>query len=101
MRLISYILTFWVLLLSCIPCSDQAATSRAVIQYTTAAADRHAPVDACSPFCICACCATNPVLSEQIVYSRYSPELSVSHMAFCFSFVQECLTDVWQPPQLV
>jgi hypothetical protein len=101
MRLISYILTFWVLLLSCIPCSDQATTSPAAIQFTAAAADRHTPADACSPFCICACCATNPVLSEQMVYTHCSSDVSVSPTSRCFSFIQEVLIDVWQPPQWV
>lgn len=101
MRLIAYILTLWVLLLSCIPCSDQATTKGAVIQYTAAAANQHTHIDTCSPFCICACCATSPVLSEQITWSRCAPELSVTHTAFCFSFVEEFPIDVWQPPQLV
>lgn len=101
MRWTAYLLTFWVLLLSCIPCSDRTTTSSAVIQYVAAAADRHAPVDTCSPFCICTCCAAHPVLSEQIVYARCTPDLSVSHTTGCFSFVQEFLMDVWQPPQLV
>ncbi|MGO4292020.1 DUF6660 family protein [Chitinophaga sp. RAB17] len=100
MRLISYILTLLVLVLSCIPCSDKATTRVAVIQYTAPEGAQHASIDACSPFCICACCATNPVLSEHIVYSLYRPDLSVTHPVFCCSFVQELPFAVWQPPQL-
>jgi hypothetical protein len=90
-------------LLSCIPCSDSDITTGAgvtTIVKSTAAADSHAHTDTCSPFCICACCATYPVQSEPIVYSLYHPDLAVTHTAFYFSLVQKFPYAVWQPPQL-
>jgi hypothetical protein len=104
MRITSYILALLVLLLSCIPCSDRAVQpsgrSANIIQ-TKAASTRNAHTDSCSPFCICACCATTRVQSEPVEYSLHNIDNAITHTAFYSSFVQQCSFAVWQPPQLV
>jgi len=96
------ILAVYVLILTILPCidihSDKHIGETEYLQ--KAAADTHEPVDLCSPFCTCNCCATPAIssyhycdlsklsISEQD-YSEYKPV-----------YISILYSSIWQPPKL-
>lgn len=103
----SILLSFILMVLSCLPCAD-AANDTARSQ-TTTENHKHEPNDhhndLCSPFCICNCCGVQilsftPVLSFviELIPAVFSPKPEIgykSHLASMFS------GSIWQPPQIV
>ncbi|KAA6438043.1 hypothetical protein FEM33_18840 [Dyadobacter flavalbus] len=106
MRLALYILAFYTVILSCIPCQDEVlrvsyAGTEATIN-TSADHQDQGIVDLCSPFCICACCAgitlQEPVASlpEAISTSFFNDD------AFAYTADSKGgrLASIWQPPRI-
>lgn len=100
-------LALYVLLLSCIPCQDEASVAwddDARITAVHPAQGTHSEaVDLCSPFCICACCASVTILS---VASALPESRLAQLIAFPgFSYVQPAYggdpRGIWQPPKIV
>ncbi|WP_439556235.1 DUF6660 family protein [Dyadobacter sp.] len=106
MRLALYILAFYTVILSCIPCQDEVLRISYAATTTTinANADHQDQgiVDLCSPFCICACCAG--ITLQEPVASL--PE--VASVSFfnddAFTYTADCkgggLASIWQPPRI-
>jgi hypothetical protein len=116
---VAYLLAFYVLALSCIPCQDEAlpsqdssgtaavatvavATAAVATAVVTHAGDGHQEaIDLCSPFCICACCAsvtitpTVATLPENAV-SQLIPPAGFSYLQMLYT---GDTTGIWQPPQ--
>ncbi len=102
---VAYLMAFYVVALSCIPCQDEVELLPDSHVTAMAAADfdhgHREVVDLCSPFCICACCASVTVtltvaaLPESIVSQLIPPAY--------FSYLQTLYTGdrsgIWQPPQ--
>ncbi|MRG45755.1 hypothetical protein GFS24_11560 [Chitinophaga sp. SYP-B3965] len=100
MRMLTYILTILVLTLSCLPCADAdvAHNDMESMSMTHPAQDQHP--DACSPFCICTCCASYSF----IYYTATNLTVPVSSPNYSFFDVHtlhEISLPIWQPPQLV
>lgn len=101
--IIAYLLAFSVLALSCIPCQDDApADSSGAVTVAADAGNGHPEaIDLCSPFCICACCAS-VTISAAIAALPDSPVLQLMPSA-SFSYLQMLYTGdmagIWQPPQ--
>lgn len=107
--IIAYLLAFCVLALSCIPCQDEAGPealplpdSNTALTVTAGATDGHREaIDLCSPFCICACCASVTISATVAAL----PENAVSQLIppAGFSYLQILYTGdragIWQPPQ--
>jgi len=107
--IVAYLLAFYVFALSCFPCQDDALPSadshRKVAEVTavvTQSADAHQDsIDLCSPFCICACCASVTISATVAAL----PESAVSQLIppAGFSYLQILCTGdragIWQPPQ--
>ena len=94
----------YLLTLGLIPCSDAQACGHDVKTEISAAPnhDEHQQhKEACSPFCICACCATGSfgltasrtiefqIPFQQELYSFYNSDL-----------LAEMHSPIWQPPRL-
>jgi hypothetical protein len=106
MRLALYILAFYTVVLSCIPCQDEVL--RVSYEQTTTTLNTNADhqdqgiVDLCSPFCICACCAgitlQDPVMSL--------PEVASTAFFSDPDFTYAARSDggemksIWQPPRI-
>lgn len=101
--ILAYLLAFYVLALSCIPCQDEAPLPASSIEaVATSTGDPHQEViDLCSPFCICACCASVTIGATVAAL----PESAVSQLipSAGFSYLQILYTGemagIWQPPQ--
>jgi len=103
MRFFSFIMAFWMLGLSCMPCMDAGqknsqAKAATEISKTVPCQDDHE--DECSPFCNCSCCSFFSI-NQPASISVYS--LNVLNKTFA-SFLPENTSEislpVWQPPQL-
>ena len=105
--IVAYLLAFYVLALSCIPCQDEVrplpdSGGKKATALVAAGADAHQEVlDLCSPFCICACCASVTISTTVAAL----PENAVSQLIppAGFSYLQILYTGdmagIWQPPQ--
>jgi hypothetical protein len=106
---VAYLLAFYVLALSCIPCQDEAlplpdsnGTAAVATASIANAGDSHQEaIDLCSPFCICACCASVTITPTVAAL----PDNAVSQLIppAGFSYLQMLYTGdmagIWQPPQ--
>lgn len=105
-QLTNIFLSFYLLLLVCMPCHDTAESvvkngQTIVSGYTDSQADHGADSDFCSPLCSCACCGT-------LMISPYAYPISV-FMANPgqVKFLSETKDTanfnslLWQPPRLV
>lgn len=103
---VTYLLALYVVLLSCIPCQDDIALSldRAPERISLHAADdnHQEVVDLCSPFCICACCASVTIASAVSAL----PETSIGQLPsqVTFTYLRPVYTGdpagIWQPPKI-
>ena len=106
MRLALYILAFYTVVLSCIPCQDEPLH----LSYKGSMASIHASadhqdqgtVDLCSPFCICACCAG---ITLQQPFTSLPTATSVPFFkddAFAYAAGSKGgdLASIWQPPRI-
>lgn len=99
MRMLTYILAILVLTLSCLPCADASVTGAQMNSVTTHS-DQDYHEDACSPFCICACCATSSYVYHT-TFTLVWPSSSPNYSFFYVHTLHEISLPIWQPPQLV
>ena len=106
MRILTFILAFIILSLSCLPCADDAIAMKAdgakaeLVKIPIQQDDKDHD-DACSPFCQCACCAgaslnhsINSIHSGSII----CPKQFTSYLPLD---IIEISLPIWQPPKLV
>jgi hypothetical protein len=104
MKLMHYILALYTILLSCIPCQDEAIVVDEM-QLTSISADAHAGgselVDLCSPFCICACCAGVTLQQVPAALPEAASSLFFQDQfdAYAAPGHSENLHVIWQPPR--
>jgi hypothetical protein len=103
MKIFASILSFYLLVLTAIPCIDvpEDNTLHPIEIGSTASHNHQNDIGHCSPFCTCNCC-TSPIF-----YQAYTFQLNM------FSLVQEyysehnsgrifsLYTSIWQPPKLI
>lgn len=105
MKLIAFIMALLVLVLSVLPCADSAFAMKADKAETELIKSAHQESvpheDACSPFCICSCCAgfsiLYPLSKIEFAVSRHKPD----HTSLLTAPVFKIALPIWQPPQLV
>lgn len=104
MKLFTFLMSFYLLGLSLLPCSDgkecNAKTEARVSATANHQQHEHKP-EACTPFCTCSCCAAsafysplNKMQASKIVFqSEKYPLLDEDAKT-------DVLSSIWQPPQL-
>ncbi len=99
-------MAFMVLAFSILPCADGASFDQGEAKYELLTHSQpqnndQNHDDACSPFCICSCCAGFSVVNK----FPASPTIVIPHQPTYSSYISERLFSValpiWQPPQLV
>lgn len=105
MKLFAFIISFYMLGLSCLPCGDrsecnmQAPTT--VISSTTDHESHKHNTEHCTPFCTCSCCASSvsshPVAEIQVAYSI---PVSNNYPLQRSSYYPEMAYAIWQPPKI-
>lgn len=102
MKLFAFILSFYILVLTAIPCIDKPEDN--TLQKTEIAPkttdNQHQDIDHCSPFCTCNCCSS-PKIQQNIAIEFNNYQFLLE----CFSEYSSILVSyhfasIWQPPQL-
>lgn len=104
MRWFAFILSLYILAMSCIPCTDEQTTldenNQSISLFSV---DQDPPVeqpDLCSPLCICSCCGgfvvtyvstslTNAPLFKEDMTAIYKQD-----------FISKLSSTIWQPPKI-
>jgi len=104
MKFFFFLLSFFLLYLSCIPCSDSKECNRkapAEISATDNHQQHRHDAEACTPFCTCSCCAASAY------YSPFSKAhgakiflLSRKYPIYNVAFNTEVYYSIWQPPKI-
>ena len=102
MKLFSYILSVYILVLNAYPCIDVPAGNH--LTQTECGqnipSEEHHDLDHCSPFCTCTCC-TSPVFQQTfIVKIEIPPVFSKTSFEYLSSYIFFHSESIWQPPKL-
>ena len=102
MRWFVYILSCYILVLSCLPCGDAIAHADAQRAQTVQQANGHQQQeeDLCSPFCFCSCCNIQAAPQHLPVISFIDPRPAVSYSPLYVSPLTAVTNPVWQPPRM-
>ncbi len=104
MKFLFVFLGFFLLYLSCLPCSDSTecnATSEVKISASTNHQEHNHSKEACTPFCTCSCCAAsafyNPLNKVQVAKIGFQSE---KFPLYNENFNSEVSYSIWQPPKI-
>ncbi|WP_404980253.1 DUF6660 family protein [Chitinophaga pollutisoli] len=108
MRYVAVILSFVMLILSCIPCADQGlgmnGGADAHDQYSTVQeeADNHHShhSDGCSPLCVCSCCSVVTFVHQHVSVDLSVPGALSAYNCYHSQSYPEQSFPIFQPPQL-
>jgi len=102
--MIVFILAFWMLGLSCLPCADAFAAGHDEIKTEMLKSDdqqeHNDHEDACSPFCHCACCANYSMSNPQSFIAALPSFDNKSYTSYLSDNIIEVSLPVWQPPKI-
>lgn len=99
-----FILSLFMLCMSCMPCGDNTDCNEQAPTTITAANDHQQhnhEAETCSPFCSCACCAAS--VYQTAFFKIPTPKISFRAEKYAFyqtAFTNELSCSIWQPPQL-
>ncbi|MES1249651.1 MAG: DUF6660 family protein, partial [Chitinophaga rupis] len=81
MRIVSFIMAVLVLVLSCVPCKDDAfiVKSGKARMELSANHNNQGHRDACSPLCHCSCCGSFPITRPSVAVASLIPEYAVNY----------------------
>ena len=102
MKLFSFLMSLYMLLLACMPCNDSrdcSAEEKVSVVASGTHDDHDADTEHCTPFCVCACCAAPVVQFQQtpVIKSFMAGKIVNSYPAeFIFSNTEH---NIWQPPR--
>ncbi|WP_394349673.1 DUF6660 family protein [Adhaeribacter soli] len=105
MKWFNYILSIYLIIISCMPCTDQEpATSFSSVITANTHVDAQHPThaeDACSPLCICTCCSgftiqANTFHNFQTLTVGFKTEFPI----YPQSNWLDLSFSIWQPPKL-
>lgn len=103
MKVLAFILSFYVLVLAAMPCVDVPKDNNLHnFELTNSLSDHHEHEnDLCSPFCTCDCCVS-PIINNLTVYFTFicSPLAQKLTKEYDNSFVSSPITTIWHPPKL-
>lgn len=105
MRFFTFIFTFYILTLSCMPCRDHDDCKIGKVEQSnfesTSNSNHNQDTENCSPFCICACC------SQSCNFMHLQNEISfISHLPFEMIIEYHSpihigvSASIWQPPKI-
>lgn len=106
MKWFVYLLSCYILVLSCLPCSDAGVhTGRQTMQTVQQAADSHTlphqqQEDLCSPFCFCSCCNIQAAPQAPFLFNFIDPRPSLSYSLLYVSPLTAVSDNIWQPPRM-
>jgi hypothetical protein len=102
MKLFTYILSFYILVLIAVPCNDVSKdnTLQKVELSQNTTGNHQNEKDHCPPFCACNCCVT-PIIYQGYIIQFYDFSFSQKLIVGYVSTYSSSLFDsIWQPPKL-
>lgn len=103
MKFLAFIMAIMVLVMSVMPCADDAtAMCKAKTEFKEASHQQGNPTSkVCSPFCQCSCCFGFTISHFPSSIPVISGTVNKQISSFLPSEVIDITLPVWQPPQLV
>lgn len=108
MKIINFILSLYLIFLSCIPCSDtkEGIAINSVNVYSSNHENHSHDTndDSCSPFCVCNCCGQTIINYHPAIVYDFSvqiQELRTFNSNYNSNLIKIFSRSIWQPPQLV
>jgi hypothetical protein len=104
MKFFTFIMSFFMLYLSCLPCSDSTECNikaPAAISATDNHQQHSHDTEACTPFCTCSCCSASGYYSpfSKVQLNKVTPS-SEKFPLYNVALNAEAHYSIWQPPQL-
>ncbi len=101
MKILPFILSLYILVLTAIPCIDEPNDISLNKITHSISGNQQTDIDHCSPFCTCDCCVSPIIYKSYMIqfnsyslyqkqYSTYSSNYNLVHYA-----------SIWQPPQII
>lgn len=108
MKIVNYIFSIYLIVLSCLPCADMDVNSSfhssKEISSNSEDHSHDKEGDACSPFCICNCCGSQN-FSHNIIYNYnfIAVKTQIDRKLPEYKSILSCnyFGSIWQPPQIV
>jgi len=103
MKIFAFIMACVILIISVVPCTDaKAFGSKRKTSIVKAAQQNNKPAypDACSPLCICSCCAGCSMYSSSPQLVKFVYQISPVYPSFILADTHQVALPIWQPPQL-
>jgi hypothetical protein len=103
MKVLTLILTLYILVLIAIPCVDRLfeGTSHTTEHAGSAGHNHENEEDHCSPFCDCNCCGTLVLSIETIVLPEAAAIPAKVVFWYPTKFISEPYRSIWLPPELI
>lgn len=110
MKLLNYILSIYLVALSCLPCADMEVNSAAhkVVEISAnhdeKSHNHDKENDLCSPFCSCNCCGSQIVSYFKMLnynFAVVSKTITTQLPSYTSQFASNFYGSIWQPPQIV
>ena len=106
MKIVGFLLAFYLILLSAIPCCayDNCAEDKADLSAGTEQTANHQEKEDdcnnCSPFFNCAACATATISFEPVLFEIFPINTTSVYTGYLQSAISTVEYDFWQPPKL-
>ncbi|WP_435302826.1 DUF6660 family protein [Flavobacterium aestuarii] len=104
MKFIHFILSIYIIALSCLPCSDAVndMDNKMVSVKTEDKSSADHREDSCSPFCICNCCHNSGFYktAEYITSAIIKINSKNTKIEYSPVFLSGFHTSIWQPPKI-
>jgi hypothetical protein len=106
-KLLFFLLSFYILLLPCLPCNDNESCSNKATTTITQSKqnkEQHHENEACSPFCSCACCGQIFLSTAPIVSFSVSNNFNIVNEQYFYTSVSipfNFFGNIWQPPKYI
>ncbi|MBO9731121.1 MAG: hypothetical protein J7623_20960 [Chitinophaga sp.] len=105
MKWLLYIFSCYLLLLSCMPCTDNngMAGSSGVPSALLSTSHNHesSQPDFCSPLCICSCCNVQVTPGAPLTVYFHVQQAVIDYPVMPVNPLPSSFDKIWQPPQLV
>ncbi|SEW50768.1 DUF6660 family protein [Chitinophaga arvensicola] len=101
MKWLLYILSCYIVLLSCIPCNDYATVSNTASVQLSTPHDHETQPDFCSPLCVCSCCNVQVTPGAVVSVYFYTQRIILDYPLLPVNPLPLLSDNIWQPPQLV
>jgi hypothetical protein len=102
MKIAASILSFYILILTAIPCVDvhhNILLSKA--ELTQSKTDhQHNDFDRCSPFCTCDCCTSRVIQKDNVIQYNCCSLACKCIVGYSSTYVFSTHTTIWHPPKI-